>query len=109
MLGSRVTVTVDRPMGSHHPRYDNIVYPCNYGYVKGMMAGDGSEQDAYVIGINYPLTEFSGIVVAVVHRKNDVEDKWIVAPEEMFFTHEEIQARVHFVEQYFVTEFEFLD
>jgi hypothetical protein len=37
-----------------------------------------------------------------------VEDKWVVAPEGKRFTREEIMAGVHFVEQYFVTEFEFL-
>ena len=45
-IGSQVTVTVDRPLGSTHPVYRDMVYPVNYGYVKGIYAGDGEEQDA---------------------------------------------------------------
>jgi inorganic pyrophosphatase len=108
MLGKKVIVTVDRPLGSLHPRYPDIRYTCNYGYVEGIMALDGCEQDAYIIGIDHPLAAFEGVVIAIIHRKNDVEDKWVVAPEGKRFTREEIRECVWFVEQYFVTEFEFL-
>lgn len=32
MSGKMVTVTVDRPLGSVHPEYPNVVYPVDYGY-----------------------------------------------------------------------------
>ncbi len=38
MLGKTVTVTVDRPLGSFHPEHEDISYPINYGYIKGIMA-----------------------------------------------------------------------
>ena len=47
MLGDIVTVTVDRPLGSCHPNHSDLYYPVNYGYVKGVIAPDGEEQDAY--------------------------------------------------------------
>ena len=44
LIGSTVTVTVDRPLGSFHPKHKDIYYPINYGYIEGVMAPDGEEQ-----------------------------------------------------------------
>lgn len=104
MLGETVTVIIDRPMGTYHPKHKDIYYPVNYGYVPGIIAGDGEEQDAYVLGVNEPLQEFTGVVTAIIHRIDDVEDKWVVAPESVTFTKEEIQEQVNFQEQYFQSE-----
>jgi inorganic pyrophosphatase len=104
MIGTTVKVIVDRPLGSHHPRHDDIVYPVNYGYIPGIMAPDGEEQDAYILGIHEPVEEFEGRVIAIIHRLDDVEDKWVVAPEGMTFTKEQIMEQVAFQEQYFRTE-----
>ena len=104
MLGKTVKVVVDRPLGSSHPKHEDIVYPVNYGYIPGLMAPDGEEQDAYILGIHEPLQEFEGRVIAIIHRLDDVEDKWVVVPEGMSFTKEEIIAQVAFQEQYFRTE-----
>ncbi len=41
-----VTVRVDRPLGSAHPEYPELIYPENYGYVPGALAGAGEEQAA---------------------------------------------------------------
>ena len=101
MLGKIVTVTVDRPLGSFHPKHPDIYYPVNYGYIEGIMAPDGEEQDAYILGVNVPVDKFTGTVIAIIHRFDDVEDKWVVAPECMSFSKEEIEAAVHFQEQYF--------
>ena len=100
-IGSIVKVTVDRPMGSYHPVHKNLYYPINYGYVKGIMAQDGEEQDAYVIGVDVPIKEHTGKVVAVIHRNDDVEEKWVVCPEDRAFTKEEIEEIVRFQEQFF--------
>ena len=63
-----VTVTVDRKMGTCHPEHPDIFYEINYGYIKGIPAQDGEEQDAYIIGVDVPLDTFSGEVIAVIHR-----------------------------------------
>lgn len=101
MLGKKVKVTVDRPLGTYHPQHKDLYYPINYGYIEGIIASDGEEQDAYIIGVDKPVTEFEGIVIAIIHRNNDVEEKWVVAPEGSIFTKEEIESAVHFQEQYF--------
>ena len=50
-----VAVTVDRAIGTCHPEYPDMRYPINYGFIKGIMAPDGEEQDAYIIGIKAKL------------------------------------------------------
>lgn len=61
-LNTIVTVEIDRPMGSKHPKH-NFYYPVNYGYIKNVISGDGEELDAYVLGVFEPLTTFSGKVL----------------------------------------------
>lgn len=104
MIGSIVQVKVDRPMGSYHPKHPDILYPINYGYIPDVMAPDGEEQDAYILGITEPVEEFAGKVIAIIHRFDDVEEKWVVAPVNATFTKEEIMEKVAFQEQYFHTE-----
>lgn len=104
MIGSIVTVTVDRPMSSLHPKHRDIYYPVNYGYIEGVIAPDGEEQDAYILGVDEPVERFTGKVIAVIHRLDDVEDKWVVCPKDRTFGKEEIAEKVRFQEQYFKTE-----
>lgn len=44
MIVSRVTVKIDRSMGSYHSKHRDIYYPINYGYIEGIIALDGEEQ-----------------------------------------------------------------
>ena len=104
IIGTTVTVTVDRPLGSYHPEYKDMYYPINYGYIEGVMAPDGEEQDAYILGVNEPVKKFTGKIIAIVYRKDDIEEKWVVVPEGVTFSKEEIRRQIHFQEQYFDSE-----
>ena len=99
-MGKLIHVVVDRPIGYQH---GDITYPINYGYIPGVIAGDGEEQDAYILGVSEPITEFNGQVVAAICRKNDCEDKLVVAPVESVYHQGQIAEAVHFQEQYFDT------
>lgn len=99
-LGKELTVTVDRPIGSKHPKY-GYIYPINYGYVEGVKSGDGDDMDAFILGVDTPLSSFSGICIAVIHRTNDNEDKLVVAPKGAAFSKEEIEKEVEFQEKWF--------
>lgn len=107
MIGGIVTVTVDRPLGSVHPKHPDIYYSVNYGFIEGIMAPDGEEQDAYILGVSIPVKTFTGKVV--IHRFDDVEEKWVVAPENVEFSKEEISKAVSFQEQFFQTEIRMKD
>ena len=50
------------------------------------------------------IEKFTGKIIAVVHRNDDVDEKWVVAPAGMTFTKEEIREQIHFQEQYFDSE-----
>ena len=104
MLGKTVTVTVDRPLGSCHPEYPDMYYPVNYGYIEGIPAPDGEYQDAYILGVDTPVASFTGRVVAIIRRHDDVEEKWVVCPDGVDFTREEIMLKVGFQEKYFQSE-----
>lgn len=104
MIGNIVKVIVDRPLGSCHPKYKDIYYPINYGYIQGIIAPDGEEQDAYILGVAEPVKEFVGEVIAIIHRNDDIEEKLVVVPEGVHLSAEQIMERVAFVEQYFDSE-----
>ena len=104
MLGKTVRVVVDRPMGTYHPKHKDIYYSVNYGYIEGIIAADGEEQDAYILGVSEPVSEMCGRVIAIIHRFDDVEEKWVVAPEGVSFTADEIMRQVEFQERFFRTE-----
>src|SRR5512139_203196 len=83
-----VLVHIDRPLGSRHPEH-GFVYEVNYGYVPGTLAPDGEPLDAYVLGVNEPLQEFSGTCIAYIHRLDDDDDKLVVVPHGVEFADEE--------------------
>ena len=58
-LGKIVSVKIDRPLGSKHPKHQ-FFYTINYGYVPNTVSGDGEELDCYVLGIYEPLETFEG-------------------------------------------------
>ena len=102
----KVKVIVDRPLGSFHPKYKNLYYPLNYGYIQDIMAPDNEPQDAYILGVEEPVLEFEGELIAIIHRLDDIEDNWVVANN--FFTIEEIKQATSFQEKYFKTKIELL-
>lgn len=104
IIGKTVEVTVDRPLGTYHPNHNDIFYTVNYGYVDGVLAPDGEWQDAYILGVEYPIQKFTGIVIAVVNREDDIESKWVVAPKEMSFSKNEIIEKIKFQEKYFKSD-----
>lgn len=101
LIGNEVTVYIDRPLGTKHPKHEDIIYPINYGYIKEFIALDGEYQDAYVIGVDESLTIFIGTVIAIINRTNDNEDKLIVARKDSNYSDEEIKEFINFQEKYF--------
>ena len=75
-----------------------------HGYIDGVIAEDGEEQDAYILGVNEPVKKFSGKVIAIIHRFDDIEEKLVVAPEGASFSKDEIMHQVNFQEGFFNIE-----
>lgn len=102
-LGQSVVVTVDRALGSRHPRHDDIYYPVNYGFVPGTISPDGEELDVYILGVFVPVEIFTGVCIGVIHRTDDDDDKLIVVPEGKTYTRSQIRALTEFLERYFTS------
>jgi inorganic pyrophosphatase len=98
-LGKTVSVIMDRPLGSRHPKW-NFLYEVNYGFFPGTLAPDGAELDAYVLGVNEPLEKVNGICIAIIHRLDD-DDKLVVVPLGISLSDEEILNAVNFQENFF--------
>lgn len=104
-LNKIVEVKIDRPLGSKHSeKYPKHIYPINYGYVPNTISGDGKELDCYVLGVFEPIKYFKGKCIAIIHRKNDNDDKLIVVPEDKTYTNEQIIALTEFQERFFESE-----
>ena len=93
----------------HQKKNYTLIYPINYGFIPGVLGGDGEELDVYLLGVDIPLSEFTGKIIGIVHRHNDVEDKLVMAPEGMSFTAEEIADAVRFQEQCYDSEIESME
>lgn len=102
-LGRDVEVVMDRPLHSKHPKH-GYEYEVNYGYIEGVMAPDGEGLDAYYLGVDVPLERATGTCIAIVHRKNNDDDKLVVVPHGVTLTDEQIIAATHFQEQWFEGE-----
>jgi len=100
-LGEIVLIEIDRPLNSKHPEYDSI-YELNYGFVPGTKAPDGKELDAYLIGVDIAVDEYTGKCIAIIHLVNDDDDKLIIVPESVSdLTDEEIRKATNFQEKWF--------
>ena len=99
-LGTEVTIKIDRPLGTKHPEKD-FIYLLNYGYIPNTISGDGEEIDAYIVGEFNPVEEFTGKVIAIIHRTNDNDDKLIVAPNGVNYTNDQIRALTEFRERFY--------
>lgn len=108
MLGQKVKVIMDRPLGSKHPKY-GFIYPVNYGYIPHTNVLDGEEIDAYVIGEFAPFQTFEGYVIAIIHRDDDVEDKLVVCHQKKRYNQSQIEALVEFQERFFQSRVEMIE
>ena len=66
-------LVVDRPKGSHHPRYPEVVYPLDYGYLEGTTAVDGAGIDLW-LGVS-GRHELTAVLLTVDAHKRDAEIK----------------------------------
>ena len=99
-LGKKVTIKIDRPLGTRHPKH-GFMYMVNYGFIPNTISPDGEELDAYLLGVFEPVEEYTGEVIAIIHRTNDNDDKLIVVPEGVSYSKKAIEALTEFQERFF--------
>lgn len=75
-LAATCPVVIDRPRGSRHPRFDHLVYPLDYGYLKGTSAMDGGGIDLW--RGSRADARIGGILCTVDLMKRDTEVKLLI-------------------------------
>ena len=109
-LGKRVEIGIDRPIGYLHRKGEKtLLYPINYGFLPGIIGGDGEELDVYVLGADRPLESTVGKIVGIVYREDDIEDKLIASIDNTYRTAEEMARAIEFQEKYYISRVEALD
>lgn len=108
-----VTVKVDHPLGSTDEDNPSVVYPINVGYVVnesdlGLQQYEGVQR-AYLVGVDVAVDEYSGVLIAVARRRDDSDNIWIVAPENILFNMQQLEEIVYFKEQYYDSFIEMVD
>jgi inorganic pyrophosphatase len=79
-------VTIDRPRHHPHPRYPEIIYPLDYGYVNETLGTDGQGLDVFVGTAKAGLV---GAILTTDHRQRDREIKLLYrcTPAEVYTAH----------------------
>ena len=103
LIGKEIDVIIDRPIGTTHPKYKDMIYLVNYGYIDSFYGGDNEYQDVYILGEDKPLNNYRGKVIAIVRRLNDNEDKLVVY-NYGYLSSNEIEEVINFQEKYFKHE-----
>ena len=97
MLGKFVRVRVTSPMHSYNKRF-GFKYRLNYGIVEGGKTQKNSVISAYIMGINHPVRNFDGRVIAIVRRNGGKGVVLVVAPKSTRFIINDIRRAIDFAE-----------
>ena len=82
LLASR-PLMIDRPKGSLHPRYEDMIYPFDYGSLSDTTSGDGDGIDVWLGSLTTMKEEedfrtLTGILCTFDTLKRDAEIKLLV-------------------------------
>jgi inorganic pyrophosphatase len=69
-------IVIDRPKGTAHSRYPDLIFPLDYGYLKGTTGGDGDGIDVWIGSAAH--RKLTAIGCTVDMTKRDAEIKLII-------------------------------
>lgn len=69
-------IVIDRPKGTAHPHYPDLIFPLDYGYLKGTTGGDGDGIDVWMGSAGH--RNLTAIASTVDIKKRDAEIKLII-------------------------------
>ena len=79
-LISESKIIIDRPKGSHHPKYINCIYPLDYGYLENTSSMDGGGIDVWRGSLDENICD--AIICTVDLMKKDSEIKILIGCNE---------------------------
>ena len=80
-------VTIDRPGGSCHPRYPDMIYLLDYGYLEQTASSDGGGIDVWLGSLSTVMSKdvskkLTGILCTFDRLKRDAEIKLLIGCNE---------------------------
>lgn len=75
-LMAKSRIVIDRPKGSAHPRYPNMIYPLDYGYLADTASMDGGGIDLWLGSL--PGKRLDALICTVDLIKRDSEIKLLI-------------------------------
>lgn len=92
-LLTRSWIVIDRRRDTAHPRYPDMIYPLDYGYLAGTTTVDGGGVDVWLGELSHDPPQIQAVLVQVDLGKHDIELKILVnCTQENIET---IQAFIH--------------
>jgi inorganic pyrophosphatase len=82
------SIIIDRPKGTSHPRYKDMIYPLDYGYLENTTSSDGGGIDAWIGSLNTvgdtvdTKKTLTGILCTFDTLKRDAEIKLLIGCSE---------------------------
>lgn len=70
------SIILDRPKGNAHPRYPEMIYPLDYGYLENTSAADGGGIDVWIGSMSQKT--LTGILCTFDRLKRDAEIKLLI-------------------------------
>jgi inorganic pyrophosphatase len=71
-------IVLDRPKGSPHPRYPEVIYPLDYGYLPGTTSTDRQGIDVWLGSLANKVKSLTGILCTFDTLKHDLEVKLLI-------------------------------
>lgn len=92
-LVSNSKIVIDRPKGTHHPKYPSFIYKVDYGYLQNTSSMDGTGIDVWVGSAEKKI---DAIICTVDLMKKDSEIKILIGCTEeekaiIYETHNETE------------------
>lgn len=69
-------IVIDKPKGTRHPKYPDVIFPLDYGYLKDTCGGEGEEVDVWVGTAGRRL--LTAIACTVDMKERDAEIKLLI-------------------------------
>lgn len=66
-------LVIDRPRGSAHPKFPHLIYPVDYGYLKGTSSMDGDGIDVWVGTASEQKVDAIICVVDALKRDSEIK------------------------------------
>jgi inorganic pyrophosphatase len=76
LLAATNSIVIDRPKGSTHPRYHELIYPFDYGYLENTTASDGGGIDVWLGSLKEKT--LTGILCTLDTLKHNAEIKLLI-------------------------------